>query len=110
MMLRSRLMFRVRDRRRIAPFGGLLMGLNISVSAGAHDFWVQPADYWLKPQIASSLTLQVGHGQFRQRSPIPLSRITRFEAIGPDGVAVDLRDNLHVGGGSDDGALRFSKP
>jgi hypothetical protein len=56
------------------------------------------------------MTLQVGHGPFRQRSPIPLSRITRFEAIGPDGLAIDLRDSIHVGGREDDGVLEFSKP
>jgi uncharacterized GH25 family protein len=85
------------------------MALMCGVSAGAHDFWVQPAEYWLRPEVASSVTLQVGHGPFRQRSPIPISRITRFEAIRPDGVAIDLRGDLHVGGSADDGALKFSK-
>jgi uncharacterized GH25 family protein len=86
------------------------MGLTYGGSAGAHDFWVQPAGYWLQPGDSSSMTLQVGHGPFRQRSPIPLSRITRFEAIGPAGLAIDLRHSLHVGGSEDDGALKFSKP
>jgi uncharacterized GH25 family protein len=86
------------------------MRLIYGVPAEAHDFWVQPAQYWLQPQIASSLTLQVGHGPFRQRSPLPLSRILRFEAIGPDGVRNDLRGTLHLGGSADDGALTFSQP
>ena len=86
------------------------MGLFHVVSSGAHDFWVQPAEYWLQPGVASSVTLQVGHGPFRQRSPIPISRITRFEAIDPDGVAIDLRSGLHLGGSADDGVLKLSKP
>lgn len=109
-MRRSKLIFNFPHRLHIAPFATLLMALVYGCSAGAHDFWVQPAQYWLRPEDASSVTLQVGHGPFRQRSPIPLSRITRFEAIGPDGVAIDLRGGLHVGGSADDGALKLSKP
>jgi uncharacterized GH25 family protein len=109
-MSSSRLEFGVPRRLHNALFVALLMGLTYGASAGAHDFWVQPADYWLQPEVASSMTFQVGHGPFRQRSPIPLSRITRFEAIGPDGLAIDLRDSLHVGGSENDGALKFSKP
>jgi hypothetical protein len=37
----------------------------------------RPNAYWLRPQVVTPLTLQVGHGSFRQRSPIPLSRIMR---------------------------------
>jgi uncharacterized GH25 family protein len=110
MMLNSTIAFGVRYRLHIVPFAALLMGLMCGVSAGAHDFWVQPAEYWLQPQIASSMTLQVGHGPFRQRSPIPPSRITRFETIGPDGIAIDMRGTLHVGDTGDDGALKFSQP
>lgn len=110
MTLCSMILFGVPHRLHTAPFATFLMGLMYGVSAGAHDFWVQPADYWLKPQIASSMTLQVGHGPFRQRSPIPLSRITRFVAIGPDRLAFDLRANLHPGRSADDGTLKFSKP
>lgn len=79
-------------------------------SVAAHDFWIQPAAYWLRPNAATALTLQVGHGPFRQRSPIPLNRITRFEAVAPDGAAVNLRGSLHPGGESEDGTLRFADP
>ncbi|HET6972106.1 MAG TPA: DUF4198 domain-containing protein [Phenylobacterium sp.] len=75
--------------------------------AAAHDFWVQPARFWLAPQVAAPVTLQVGHGPYRQRSPIPLARITRFSAIGPDGAAIDLRNSLRPGGAADDGAIRL---
>jgi uncharacterized GH25 family protein len=76
-------------------------------SAAAHDFWVQPNEYWLRPLALTSMTLQVGHGPFRQRSPIPVSRITRFEAIALDGTTIDLRGNLHLGGNTEDGDFRF---
>ena len=105
-----KILFGVSYRFDSASFAALLMGLIYCVPAETHDFWVQPAEYWLQPQIASSMTLQVGHGTFRQRSPIPSSRILRFEAIDPDGVGIDLRATLHVGGSADDGALSFSRP
>jgi len=109
-MLCSRIVFGVQYRLHTAPFATFILGLIYSLSAGAHDFWVQPAEYWLQPQVALSVTLQVGHGPFRQRSPIPLNRITRFEGISPDGIATDLRGALHVGGNTDDGTLTFTKP
>lgn len=106
----SKILFGVSHWRDSATFAALLVGLMYCAPADAHDFWVQPAEYWLQPQIASSMTLQVGHGTFRQRSPIPLSRILRFEAIDPDGVGNDLRATLHLGGSADDGALTFAQP
>jgi Domain of unknown function (DUF4198) len=93
-----------------APLFALLMGVCCVPGVLAHDFWVQPADYWLRPQATTPITLQVGHGPFRQRSPIPLSRIKRFEAITPDGMAIDLRGNLHPGGNTEDGDFRLSNP
>jgi uncharacterized GH25 family protein len=106
----SRLLFGVRIRLPNATFIAVLIGMMYCVSTRAHDFWVQQAEYWLAPEVATSLTLQVGHGPFRQRSPIPLSRITRFAAIGPDALSMDLRGSLHLGGKADDGTLEFSKP
>jgi uncharacterized GH25 family protein len=79
-------------------------------SADAHDFWVQPDSYRIEPGVAVPFTLQVGHGPFRQRSPLPLTRLTRFAAIAADGSTVDLRDNLHLGGPTDDGELQFHEP
>ena len=101
--------FGVSHRLPSASFAALLIALLYCASAGSHDFWVQPAQYWLQPRVAASMTLQVGHGPFRQRSPIPLKRISRFEAIGPDGSASDMRATLHLGGSADDGEITFSK-
>jgi uncharacterized GH25 family protein len=88
---------------------GFLLGL-CAASVTAHDFWVQPSDYWTSPLTIVTFSLQVGHGPFRQRSPIPLNRIARFEAISMDGSRTDLRDQLRLGGQADDGHIPFSKP
>jgi len=79
-------------------------------AALAHDFWIQPELFHLSPHTATPMTLQVGHGPDRQRSALPLRRITRFEAVGPGGVAVDLRGRLTPGGAEADGALGLQAP
>jgi uncharacterized GH25 family protein len=87
-----------------------VLGLCGASAAAAHDFWVQPAQYWPRPDTVVPVTLQVGHGPSRQRSPIRSSRITRFAAIAPGGATLNLRNNLHPGDTKDDGALRFQAP
>lgn len=79
-------------------------------SAQAHDFWLQPSEYWLAPPAVTRLTLQVGHGPLRQRSPIPMRRIIRFEAFTPTGTMIDLRGALHLGEASSDGTLQLDAP
>ncbi|MBI3677328.1 MAG: DUF4198 domain-containing protein [Proteobacteria bacterium] len=100
---------RLIDLRRAALFAAMA-SLIAANSAAAHDFWVQPQAYWVKPQAETTVTLQVGHGPFRQRSPIPLHRITRFMAVAPDRGVIDLRANLHLGAKTEDGAFRFRAP
>jgi len=91
----------------------LLLGLLVCSWASfieAHDFWLQPSEYWVEPDTLDSMTLQVGHGPFRQRSPIPLRRITRFQAIAPNGMAVDVHQELRLGQGAEDGDFRLNDP
>jgi hypothetical protein len=76
----------------------LLLALLAAAPAAAHDFWLQPADFWPAAEVETAMTLQVGHGPYRQRSPIPPSRITRFGAAGP--ADADLRLD----------GLRFQRP
>ena len=102
--------FRLRFECFGVPLSAIALGLCNASSVEAHDFWVQPNEYWLSPQAVTPMTLQVGHGPLRQRSPIPLRRITRFEAIAPSGAAIDLRSNLHLGDNTEDGNLRFQTP
>ncbi|MGY4395437.1 putative GH25 family protein [Sphingomonas sp. UYAg733] len=84
--------------------------LCLATAADAHDFWLQPARWRAGPGEPIGLTLQVGHGAYRQRSPVPSSRVIRFEAIAPDGRRIDLRNGLHIGGSSEDAAIAFGKP
>jgi uncharacterized GH25 family protein len=93
--------------RRYVSLFAFLLGLSGGPSAMAHDFWVQPDYYRLQPQVETPLTLQVGHGPFRQRSPIALSRITRFEAIAPNGTTIDLRERLRMAEATKDGDIQF---
>ncbi len=79
-------------------------------SAVAHDFWVQPSSYWVAAAARTPFTLQVGHGSYRQRSPIRQNRITRFEAIGPRDTRIDLHPFLGLGGLTNDGAVILSEP
>jgi uncharacterized GH25 family protein len=91
----------------------LLLGLLVCCGASqvaAHDFWLQPSEYWISPDALTSMTLQVGHGPFRQRSPIPARRITRFQAVAPKGTVVDLHEQLRLGGAADDGDFRLKGP
>ncbi len=88
----------------------LALGFQSAVPAEAHDFWIQPSSYRIEPQATVPITLQVGHGPFRQRSPLPLNRITRFEAVTPGGAVIDLRGNLHLGRSDDDGELQLREP
>jgi uncharacterized GH25 family protein len=86
---------------------GLLLCSRASLVA-AHDFWLQPSKYWVAADTLTSLTLQVGHGPFRQRSPIPARRITRFQAIAPEGAVVELHDHLRLGDAAEDGDFRLA--
>lgn len=78
--------------------------------AGAHDFWLQPSAYRLAPHGTAQLTLQVGHGPYRQRSLIPARRITRFEAIDPNGAVADLRSRLRLGAADEDADVQLATP
>lgn len=73
----------------------------------AHDFWIQPEDYRPEPDASTPLTLQVGHAVARQRSEMPLRRITRFVAVDAQGHATDLRPRLRPGG-EDDGRFQLA--
>jgi uncharacterized GH25 family protein len=88
----------------------LLLMVVVQSPASAHDFWVQPNAYWVNPEAVTPMTLQVGHGPYRQRSPIPLARISRFQAIAPNGTMIELRDQLRLGQPEKDGDLQFQNP
>lgn len=100
---------RKRERRYIPPVT-FALAILCSFSAQAHDFWLQPAQYWSQVGASIPFTLQVGHGEERQRSQIRANRIAQITALGPDGRAIDLRPNLDLHGPTDDGRAHFETP
>ena len=65
----------------------------VSTPLLAHDFWIQPVSFQaVRPGLLATMIL-VGHGEFRQRSPIAARRIVRLSTYDRRG-AVDQRDNL----------------
>lgn len=87
-----------------------LLLLATACHAQAHDFWVQPQAFKVTPSQLVPFTLQVGHGPYRQRSPIPASRIVRFQAFGPSNGSADLSEGLHPGDASADGEFKLQAP
>lgn len=88
----------------------LALGVLYTRPTAAHDFWVQPQNYWVAPGLATSLTLVVGHGPDRQRSTIPARRILRFEALGPGDERKDLRASLALRGSRDEATIVLEEP
>jgi len=87
----------------------VLLALTAAGPALAHDFWIQPEHFWLAPGAGTPVSIVVGHGSFRQRSPVSLERITGFRSIGPDGV-VDRRPDLRGRPDTQDPVLAFKAP
>jgi uncharacterized GH25 family protein len=97
----------------VSPRGAALLVLlacPLAPAASGHDFWLQPAAYWVAPDALTALTLQVGHGPYRQRSPIPARRILRFQVISPKGTTVDLQEHLRLGQPAEDGDFSLRSP
>jgi dipeptidyl aminopeptidase/acylaminoacyl peptidase/uncharacterized GH25 family protein len=92
---------------RMSALCALLMTLVVSHEASAHEFWLQPKQFWWEPAQSMPLSLRVGHGDHSARSRIPSRRITRFEVIGPGDEALDLRSQARPG---EDTELRFDAP
>jgi uncharacterized GH25 family protein len=90
---------------------GALAAIQLALAApvaNAHDFWLQPRDFRIDAGVTTPFTLQVGHGPFRQRSPIPMRRIERLDVVSADG-SRDIRSRLRLGGEQDDGDVAFGK-
>jgi len=58
-----------------------LVLIGVGARAAAHDFWIQPTRWEVGPRESFQLRLEVGHGPYRQRSPIAVRRVIRFEAV-----------------------------
>lgn len=86
------------------------LAFSLAGPAAAHDFWIQPDAFHLQPGRPTPITLQLGHGAERQRSLIPLGRITQFSATGPNGSTIDLKPDLRLGGERADGEFSLPAP
>lgn len=89
-------------------FALLFIGLG-ATSAAAHDFWVQPQVFAAPVGTPLPLTIEVGHGPFRQRWSVAIDRVASFTTVGPDGTT-DRRAALHLDSGTNDAELSFAKP
>ena len=87
----------------------LLVAIATSQPLYAHDFWVQPQIFTAPVGSPVPLTIQVGHGPFRQRWSVAVDRVSTFTTVGPGGT-VDRRADLHLDGATSDADLRFDKP
>ena len=95
-------------RPRVISMGLISLGAAaVAQAALAHDFWVQPLSFWIQPNSAVMTTLQVGHGEFRQRWNADAARVIRFNDIGPGGVVTDHRKELAVGTMDQDHMIAF---
>lgn len=86
---------------------GLIAATVLSAPAAAHDFWIQPASFAPAAGVPVTVSIQVGHGQFRQRWGVKAERVTRFNSIGPSQV-VDWRSALHPDSGAEDATVTFT--
>jgi uncharacterized GH25 family protein len=65
----------------------------VATSTTAHDFWLQPDIFVTVAGQSVPFTIQVGHGDDRERWAIDPARILMMKMVGPDGT-VDLRPTL----------------
>lgn len=87
---------------------GLTATMLATVSASAHDFWLQPSSFRVAPGQSASISMQVGHGQARQRWAVSNDRVLTLRRVGPDGTA-DLKGPLRQAGDADL-SLPFAAP
>lgn len=97
-----------RRRNAVATFVLGLAATLIGTPSWAHDFWLQPSNFRVAPGQSASISMQVGHGQARQRWAVSNDRVLMLRRTGPDGAA-DLKGALRQTGGADL-ALPFLTP
>ena len=62
----------------------------IAAPALAHDFWLQPRAFWLPGPGTALVQLWVGHGVYRERWGVAVSRVLSFRTFGPGGTVDHL--------------------
>lgn len=69
----------------------------LGLAAAAHDFWVQPLNFWIQPNSEVLARFQVGHGELRERWDADPARVLEFRSLGPGGATADHRGALSAG-------------
>lgn len=80
--------------RRLAP---LLVPLIVAAPVAAHDFWLQPRGWQTTAGTPLPFTVEVGHGQFRERWSGKAERLVALRDITSRGIR-DLRRAFVPGG------------
>lgn len=93
--------------RTVLSLGVVIAAAAVSTAAAAHDFWVQPLDFWISPNTSVMTTLQVGHGEFRERWNSDASRVVLFRSVGPGGAIADHQRELRAGTMNQDHLIGF---
>ncbi|CAN5444858.1 hypothetical protein BH10PSE5_BH10PSE5_12200 [soil metagenome] len=94
-------------RLRTLALGAALAGA-LTTAAAAHDVWLQPASFWTAPLSTVVTSIQVGHGQFRERW-VSIPRVISFYSLGPNG-RVDRMKELRASSADADHPLNFAAP
>lgn len=80
----------------------------VGIPALAHDFWLQPASFWIAPQSTVATSMKVGHGPDREAWGADLNRVLMIRSLGPTR-EVDHRPTLLASKAGQDVALTFSE-
>lgn len=83
-----------------------MVGACVAIPAYAHDFWLQPGQFWTAPRVPVPVSLLVGHGANRALWDADIRRVTSLRSVGPNS-AVDQQGTIRQGGV---GRMSFSTP
>ena len=78
-------------------FVALVLGVALSGSATAHDFWLQPQSWQTLPGNPLPFVVEVGHGSFRQQWGADGGHLLALDDLARGG-AVDVRPLFKPGG------------
>ena len=82
---------------------------SFALPASAHDFWLQPSNFWPAPNTTVPTAFMVGHGPDRQVWGAPLDRVVMVRTVGPNRT-IDRKPDLLAGRAGGDLTLRFVDP
>lgn len=57
----------------------------LAAPARAHDVWLQPRGWQVAPGAALPVTVEIGHGPFRQRWGVQADHVAYLSSFGPEG-------------------------